>query len=540
MATLKIRSKLLLMTLIAVMGIAIIGALALYSQYNAMMQDRIDKTRNLVEVMTGTVTYYEQQAASGAMTQAQAQKLAREATAKARFDGSEYIFLFDKDMVFVEHPKAALVGKPLSSVKDPAGRNLAEIFGAVLAKADKGTVEYSWPKADGVVSDEVSYVMTSPSWRWVVGTGIYIDDVSAAFWRSTTTMLFAAAVGFLTLLGCSLLIARGVLRELGGEPAEAARIVKRIASGDLREPVRLVPGDSSSLLAAIADMQQKLRDMIASVVDSAGHLSSMSEDIARNADQAATSSEQQSAAASAMAASIEEMTVSISHIADHAQVAREQTQTSGDLSSEGSRVIGSAVAEIEKISAEVELASNTITELVDRTETISNIMNVISDVADQTNLLALNAAIEAARAGEQGRGFAVVADEVRKLAERTTKSTQEIATMISTIQQSSLASRNNIADAVARSRSGVTLAGQGGQAVEQIRDSASAVVDVVNDISHSLKEQRMASSDIAQHVERIAINASANAEVAKSTAAATIELHGLTDRLRNTVAQFQV
>jgi methyl-accepting chemotaxis protein len=157
-----------------------------------------------------------------------------------------------------------------------------------------------------------------------------------------------------------------------------------------------------------------------------------------------------------------------------------------------------------RINESVDQAATTIADLASKTQTISSIMQVIKDIADQTNLLALNAAIEAARAGEMGRGFAVVADEVRKLSERTGQATQEIAGMIQEIQTSSDQSRACMEEAVGRVKTGLQLAVQGGEAISHIRDSATGVVDVVNEISHALKEQGSASTEIAQQVELIA------------------------------------
>ncbi|WP_460537751.1 methyl-accepting chemotaxis protein, partial [Chitinimonas naiadis] len=202
-----------------------------------------------------------------------------------------------------------------------------------------------------------------------------------------------------------------------------------------------------------------------------------------------TGSESQSDAAGAMAAAVTEMTESIHQIADSADRANQLSVESGQLSREGSAVIARAMDEMNRISDAVNQTSGVIDALADKTQTITSIVNVIHDVADQTNLLALNAAIEAARAGEQGRGFAVVADEVRKLAERTSTATREITAMIADIQHSSAESKTTMQMAVQRVASGVELAGQGGEAVKRIEDSAGRVVGVVEDISVALKEQ---------------------------------------------------
>jgi methyl-accepting chemotaxis protein len=203
-------------------------------------------------------------------------------------------------------------------------------------------------------------------------------------------------------------------------------------------------------------------------------------------------------------------------------------------------VISSAVSEMHRINESVDQAATTIADLASKTQTISSIMQVIKDIADQTNLLALNAAIEAARAGEMGRGFAVVADEVRKLSERTGQATQEIAGMIQEIQTSSDQSRACMEEAVGRVKTGLQLAVQGGEAISHIRDSATGVVDVVNEISHALKEQGSASTEIAQQVELIASSASSNADESAGTSKEVQAMHTLADDLRQLVSRFHV
>ena len=539
---LSMRAKLGALVGLACAGMVILSVIALKGQRDTMLEDRVAKTRNLVEAAVTLVGYYENEARSGRLPLAEAQRQAKAAVSAQRYDGQTgYIFMLDKDFNYAAiGPRPELLGTSIEKVKTPDGQPMGDMFRNALSQ-NHGRMEYVWgkPGADKPVP-KVSFVVTTPEWKWVVGTGVYVDDVDAAFWKSALELLPIIAVLTGALLAAGLMISRRVIRSLGGEPAYAAEIVHAISDGHLGYPVKLAANDTTSLLASIAGMQKKLRTLISDVINSADSLGQMAGEIEKHADVNAENSENQSQAAAAMAAAIEQLTTSITHIADNAQLAREQSAASGEISEQGATVINGTVDEITRISQEVEVASDSIRELAEKTESIKSIMSVIRDVADQTNLLALNAAIEAARAGESGRGFAVVADEVRKLAERTTQATQEIGNMIGAIQTTSDASRNNIADAVKRAQTGVQLAGQGGEAIGRIRASSASVVGVVNDISHSLQEQSQASNDIAQHVERIAQGAASNALVAKETATSTVELHQLTSRLRETVSRFQV
>ena len=537
-AQLSMRTKLMVLVGVALAGLIVLGVVAMYSLKAAMLADRTDKVRNITEVAGGVIAYFEEQAANGKLSDAQAQKLAQEAFTKARYNGVEYVFVIAPDSTWLAYPRADLLGKKMREVVP----SLYQLFEQRLQTAPNGVViEYVWKKNDEVGEvGKVTYAAISQRWKWWYGTGIYVDDVQTAFLKSSLWMGIAIVILAVILLGLSGVITSRLIRELGGEPGYAADVVRTIAAGDLRQNIQLRPNDHSSLLAAIADMQQRLRTLIREIVGNADSLGSMAGNIADHADRTAKSSEDQSSAATAMAASIEEMTVSINHIADHAEQARQSSAQAGDLAGQGASVLGQAVTEIQRINQAVEEASCTIVQLTDKTETISSIANVIHDIADQTNLLALNAAIEAARAGEQGRGFAVVADEVRKLAERTGTATQEISRMIADIHTSSTVSRENMEEAVVRVRAGVDLTEQGGSAVNRIHEGSSQVLHVVNDISHALREQSQASNDIAMNVERIAQVAAENAVIAHETAQATNQMHQMTDSLRKMVSRFQI
>jgi methyl-accepting chemotaxis protein len=523
--------------------ICALGVVSVYTQRNVMMQDRQDKIRNQVESAVSMVTRFEQLAASGKLPETQARMLAQTALSAIRYEGQQYIFAFDSQMHYVvQGVKPRLLGTDAHAAHDGDGKDLGDLFDQTLSAGNgQGFTSYVWDKP-GFSSPQpkISYLSTTPGWHWVIGTGIYLDDVNSAFYAQLRILVLEVALALALLMTLGTVVTRRILAQLGGEPHATSEVVKRIAAGQLCERIDLQAGDSQSLLAAVADMQEQLRRLVHEIVNSANHLGQMSAKVTSNAAEVASGSQQQSQSASAMSRSVEKLTSSINTIADHAEAARRLSQVSGDLSQEGSEVISRAMGEMERISQSVGQTESTIQDLAHKTQNISAIMQVIKEVADQTNLLALNAAIEAARAGPAGRGFAVVADEVRKLSERTAGATQEIAVMVQEIQQSSLASSSNMTQAVTLVKSGLALAQQGGDAVARIRASADEVVRAVNDISAALKAQGLASQDIALHVESIAQNSQANASASSTTSSAVAEIYTCADQLRELVSRFQV
>ena len=240
-----------------------------------------------------------------------------------------------------------------------------------------------------------------------------------------------------------------------------------------------------------------------------------------------------------MAASVEEMAVSVSHVADSSNSAQGIARDSLEKSRQGEEKIDRTVGEMMSMADAVRGTSATMEQLGRRTEEIGGIAGVIKEIADQTNLLALNAAIEAARAGEQGRGFAVVADEVRKLAERTTTATKEIASVITAIQGETRNAVGEMHGIVGQVTANAEAARAAGEAIGGIREGSARVVDVTSDIATALREQSIASDTIARQVELIASKSEENAtamgearEASESMKRLSAEMHALVDRFR--------
>lgn len=358
--------------------------------------------------------------------------------------------------------------------------------------------------------------------------------------QAMVVMVTTSAIALAALLVLGARTSLGILRTLGGEPDEARAMVQRIANGDLRQNLALKAGDTESLMASQQKMQENLRTMVNEIAITVDRTEQAAQALASASEQEASASEGTSESASSMAASVEEMSVSINQVSDNAREALKTAGRAGQLSVDGGRVIGEAISEINSIASVVRSTAANMTALNESSNQISSIVQVIKDVADQTNLLALNAAIEAARAGEAGRGFAVVADEVRKLAERTAGATTEIGGMIDQIQQQTHASVTTMETAVDQVNHGVELASQAGNAIEEIRESVRQVVDVVNYIGTAIAEQSAASQQIAQRVEQVAQASEENNSAAQQTANAAGELSTLAVQLRNAISRFEV
>lgn len=364
--------------------------------------------------------------------------------------------------------------------------------------------------------------------------------------EATQQTLSTANVTLTAVLVASLLMllvqGRWIITSILGPLRQASGIAERIAKGSLNEaivePARM--DEAGVLIRNLAIMQKDLRGMIEIVRSNSQDVSAMSQELSSACHQVDASSQKQSGAAGTMAAAASEMMASIEDITRHVEDAQGTASKAEELAKSGGLVIHQIVKDMDRIARSAQQSAKVIRTLDKEAEAIFGIVQVIKSIADQTNLLALNAAIEAARAGEQGRGFAVVADEVRTLAARTSASTQEIASMVERVQQGTQEAVVSMEDSVAQVDQGISVTADVEVAMKDILEATLLTHKQVDEITRTLREQSVASNEIANHVEMIANMSRDNSEVIGHTAATTDELHKLANKLSQSVDRFSV
>lgn len=281
-----------------------------------------------------------------------------------------------------------------------------------------------------------------------------------------------------------------------------------------------------------------MRELVQNVKAQSEQMSASAETVDHTTREISSSTHQQSEATSALASVVEEMAVSVNHISDNANHVSQLAVDTHDISIESSKVVNETLSKISEVVSSISNAEDQVKLLVKHSTEISSVLSVIRDVADQTNLLALNAAIEAARAGEAGRGFAVVADEVRKLAEKSAQSTIKIESIVRDISNAANHANTTMLSSVATAKEGNNMTKTVADAFENILSKIDQVAISANEIAGSLSEQRIASNDMAQQVERIARSSESNSINTNSLESTVESLHAQAEQLHDEVKHF--
>ncbi len=554
---LKIPQKVLLVTLVSVVSISLLFMTAtrigldtlkaevLGSTEHQLTESNREELKNYVDLALNSISHlYANAGADDAAAKAQAQQILD----NLRYGKNGYIFGYSKDGALIFGGNSTNQGRSYWDLKDPNG---VYVIRELIEQGQKGGgyVEYAWskPGSDQPVS-KLSYAVYLDKWGWMIGTGFYIDSVEAqigaldhSFAAQLSTLnqqLLWIVLGALLLIG---LASSWIMRRTLHPLRALTGLVTRVAQGDLTERLKIYSHDEISELGKgfnlfLDETHQFMQD----AHQAANSLRDTTDIAATLADQNRSHFEQQKQETDLVVSAVEQMNATVRDVSSHASEASSAAQAVRDATRNASDAVAKSAHSVHELSDELEQTTGAMTQLKQDVDSIVSVLDVIRGIAEQTNLLALNAAIEAARAGEQGRGFAVVADEVRTLASRTADSTTEIQQTLERLIHSSDSAMHSMDASRAASAMTDQLAQQANEELQKIAASIDTINQMNLQIASSTREQALASDSITQSAGRIVDTA----EHTLSNIHRSIELNetlkGMSDQLRDKLHIFKV
>ncbi|MEZ8111982.1 methyl-accepting chemotaxis protein [Vibrio splendidus] len=538
----KLKTQAYLLSGIILIALLALTATGLWTLRVASNMDNKARVTELFKSAYSILTEVEKMAIDGTLEEQQAKQLATRLLRNNIYKDNEYVYVADENMTFVATPlDPQLHGTSFNDFKDGDGNSVGQLIQRVLGNRTGQIIEYTWTQKlpDGTIEEKLSIAEKTPHWGWVVGTGIGYNEVNARFWSTAQWQLFLCVVIAGLILSSLIVSIKRMLALLGGEPKDVREAVQAVAEGRIQTSFE-TQAINGSIYHAVQQMSKSLAELVSNLNASMLALRSELQRVEDRAGSIAQLTETQQQSTEMIATAMTEMASSANNVADSAGDTARNTDEADKQSQHTQQLIHNTVDNIQGLAGQLGTASEAVANLDSDVHNIVKVLGVIGDIAEQTNLLALNAAIEAARAGEQGRGFAVVADEVRNLAGRTQSSTKEIQLMINNLQEGSRNAIKTMEVCATTSESTVTESQNASEALQQIVIALESISSMSHQIATAAAEQTQVSDDISKRINMIEESGNQLSNVVTESHNSTQTLASLSNELEAWVNRFEV